>query len=147
MSAIKDEIELIVADAERRAAPLRAKLQRLQIADEELRDLDPDQAALPLGVAPAIPQAGDLDDAKKKRPIRSLIEEELTASTLPLSKAEFMERFKANGYEPQDSTVGSTLSRLVGEGVLEKDGTNRYRLRPPTVPPTHVTLGETEDGL
>lgn len=128
MSELNEDIAAILADAERRSAPLRAQLQRLQIAQEVLLDLDPDQkspelAPLSATVAPAKPPS-----FVGRPSTKALILAELAASALPLSKAELVERFVASGHTVYDNTVGSTLSRLVGSGDLSKDGTNRYRL-------------------
>lgn len=145
VAALNSEIEMIFADADRRAAPLRAKLQRLQIAEEELRDLDPDLPALAHVGAPVVALTPGASLAQKKKSIRALIEEELKVSALPLSKAEFVERFAASGHAVQESTVGSTLSRLVADGVLSKGGTNRYVLRADAVQQTNSVNGKEED--
>lgn len=129
--ALNDEIAMIFADAERRAAPLRGQLQRLQIAEEVMRDLDPDQKALDglAALSSAVNQSAT-QPTKVRSPVKALIERELQASALPLSKSELVLRFAAGGRPVNDGTVGSTLSRLVAAGVLVKDGSNRYRLKP-----------------
>ena len=75
-------------------------------------------------------QAAPASDGKPimRRPVKSLVEEELRASALPLSKAELLERFIVNGHTVQETTLGSTLSRLVADGFLSKEANNRYRL-------------------
>jgi hypothetical protein len=117
------EIAKINADAERRAAPFRAQIERLKIAAEVVGDL-----AGPVDVVIQTPSGTIAVETKApKASVKRLIAEELARSALPLSRAEFVERFKAAGKEVLDATVGSTLSNMRRDGELIKEG-NRYGL-------------------
>ena len=117
IAEIESEITKILADAERRVAPLKLQLQRYRIADEVWRDIAPTQA-------PAASKASEATALHRqvtpKRSVRMLLLGELGASALPLSKAELLDRFIASGESPVESTVGSTLSNMVKAGFLVK---------------------------
>ena len=129
-ASAEQEILNIMADAERRAAPIKTKLTQYKIALDVLRGLEPSTM-----VESAVPDSGQATlerlvvPAGTKESTRSMILTELAASKLPLSKQEIHERFCAKGRaDIKVETIGSTLSNMLRDGVLKKHGSNRYSL-------------------
>ena len=141
-AAIEEEIAKIMADAERRAAPLRKQALRNSIAVEVLRELTATpvkEVSLDAYVRAEVTLAATL--APGKWSVKSLILDELVGASLPLSKAELIDRFVAAGRNVHENTVGSTLSRLVSEGMLVKADGNRYQTKPAEATATEQNTG------
>lgn len=130
LASAEQEVANIMADADRRATPIRSEMSRYKIALEVLRALAPD--AEPIGTISASVLLEPLTvtaSGSTKETTRQLILKELRGSQLPLSKQELHERFIAQGRNDiKDTTVGSTLSNMLRDGELVKHGTNRYSL-------------------
>ena len=123
MEACANEIGKIVADAERRADPLRLQMERYRIAIEVLSDV------LPRAHGSVPVKHVDVDTGAKPS-IRKLLMDEFHRSALPLSKTEMLDRLRASGHtDLRDGTVGSTLSKMLAAGLLTKDGSNRYAVK------------------
>ena len=117
------EIKRIFDEAEAHAEPLRAKVERLKIAIEEIQEAghaEDDQAVRDVA-----------NDPESKKPVtaKQLILEELRRFNQPMTKLDFVAKFLAAGHMVNPDTVGSTLSIMRGAGILQKDAMNRYNLR------------------
>jgi hypothetical protein len=137
IEAAEREVKGIMADAERRAAPFRLQIDRFRTALDVVLGLD--DAAAPAVVTGSVGVVEEKDAALVhgsviiRESTKTLIQRELAASGLPLSKQELHDRFVALGRaDIKDTTVGSTLSNMLKDGLLVKVVPNRYALKPET---------------
>jgi hypothetical protein len=69
-------------------------------------------------------------DDSAKTSIRQLILHELRSFGGALTKMDVVSRLHGAGHLVNSSTVGSTLSKLVDAGLLQKSGHSAYRIKP-----------------
>ena len=69
--------------------------------------------------------------------VRQLVLREIEEAGFPLTKMDVVSRLSAAGHRLNSGTVGSTLSKLVEAGFLEKSGHSAYRAK------GHTTEGVT----
>ena len=124
-----------------RAKELELEQHRLGIALEVISSLGPvADAPTSLQASPrAVPSprtpgtaAGTAatDPAEPEKPsVKQLVLREVSSAGFALTKMDVVSRLAATGHTLNSTTVGSTLSKLVEAGVLEKSGHSAYRAK------------------
>ena len=120
-----------------RAKELELEQHRLGIALEVISSLGPVADAptsLQASPRPRTPgtAAGTAatDPAEPEKPsVKQLVLREVSSAGFALTKMDVVSRLAATGHTLNSTTVGSTLSKLVEAGVLEKSGHSAYRAK------------------
>lgn len=119
-----------IAQHEKAIAALKAKQQKIAAARALHAELGLDNAppvAATIGVLPTAINAHAWGNGGKLPPLRLMILEELKSDS-PLTKEIVVKRLQERyGFNPNETTVGSTLSKMTASGEIEKAGHFAYR--------------------
>ncbi|MGE0498304.1 MAG: hypothetical protein AB7I35_09665 [Ramlibacter sp.] len=122
-----------IAQHEKAIAALKAKQQKIQTARAIHSELGLDSIGQPnlagFGDLPIQINAHAWPAGEKLPSLRLMILEELKLDS-PMTKETMVKRLHERyGFTPNESTVGSTLSKMAARGEIEKAGHFAYRLK------------------
>lgn len=126
-----------IAKLKERAKELEMEQHKLGIALEVIKSLGPTafigKPIVAAVSAPARAESPAIPLESEKLSVRELVLREVATAGFALTKMDVVSRLATTGHVLNSTTVGSTLSKLVEAGNLEKAGRSAYRPKEKTI--------------